>query len=130
MIDYDKDNEYKSTDVGGAVVCFDFKDKFVNLSKYQIQTSMKEKSTTHLKNWVIEVSEDGSNWFEIDRRKNDESLNEPRKSNVFDVQNPNNNFYRYLRLRQIGTSHYNCENCNIFSISRFDFYGQIKVPQA
>lgn len=130
MIDYDKDNEYKSTDVGGAIVCFDFKDKFVNLSKYQIQTSMKEKSTTHLKNWVIEVSEDGSNWFEIDRRKNDESLNEPRKSNVFDIQNPNNNFYRYLRLRQIGTSHYNCENCNIFSISRFDFYGQIKVPQA
>ena len=127
IVDFENDNEYKSNDIGGAIVCFDFKDKFIQLSKYEIQTSMKEKSTSHLKNWVIEVSKDGTNWQEIDRRKNDESLNGPKKSNVFDVQNPSNDFYRYLRIRQIGTSHYNSGNYNIFCISRMDFYGVIKT---
>ena len=129
MVDFDNDDEYKSSDAGGAIICFDFKDKFVQPSKYEIQTCMKEKSTYHLKNWVIEVSKDGSKWQVIDRHKNDDSLNEPKKSNVFDVQNPTNDFFRYLRIRQIGTSHYNRDNCNIFSITRMDFYGTIKIPK-
>ena len=129
IVDYDQDNEYKSNDAGAAIICFDFKDKFIQLSKYAIQTTMNNNSTAHLKNWVIEVSKDGTDWFEIDRRRNDESLKGPGKSNVFSIQSPSDKFYRYIRLRQIGTSHCNSDNCNIFSICRMDFFGHIKEPQ-
>ncbi|KAK8871776.1 hypothetical protein M9Y10_007517 [Tritrichomonas musculus] len=129
IVDFDLDNEYKSSDAGSAIICFDFKDMFVQLSNYAIQTTINEKSTAHLKNWVIEVSNDGTTWFEIDRRRNDESLKGPAKLNVFNIQNPNDQFYRYIRLRQIGTSHYISDNCNIFSVCKMDFFGKIKVPQ-
>ncbi|KAK8839504.1 hypothetical protein M9Y10_031862 [Tritrichomonas musculus] len=130
IVDFDKNNEYRSNDAGGAIVCFDFKDKLVQVKQYEIQTCMKDKSTSHLRNWVIEVSKDGINWTIIDRRKNDDTLKEPKSMNIFEVSKPINEFCRFVRLRQTGTSWYTNGNCCIISICKIDFFGEIGESQA
>lgn len=128
IVDFDKDNEYKSNDSGKAIICIDFKDKLVKVTQYQIQTSMKNNSSSHLKNWSVDGSKDGFAWFELDKRKNVSSLNQPKSIAVFEVHSQTNEFYRYIRIRQTGTSWYNTDNCNIISICRLDFFGQVMEP--
>ena len=65
LVDYQSSNYYHSLNNGNAFVCFDFKDKLIQISNYSIQSRNYDKNSIHLKNWVIEISENGQNWEEI-----------------------------------------------------------------
>ena len=129
LVDFDKDNEYKSNDTGGAIVCFDFMERLVQINKYEIRRGSNQAETPNLKNWVIEMSKDGVSWEVTDRRSNDISLNSAEDVVALDVNNPLKEFYRYIRIRQTGISWYSSYNCNVISLSAIDFYGKIKEPK-
>ena len=103
--------------------CFYFKEKSIQLSEYSIKTYGNGKNGHHLKNWCIEVSNDGSNWKEIDHRPEDQTLNGPHKQSIFKINEKQTEFYHFIRLLQTGCSWYGNYD---FDISKIEFFGILK----
>ena len=126
VVDYDNANGYCSKTDGSAFLVFDFKNRQVQLSGYSLQTCIDDPNGRHLKNWVVEVSNNKEDWEEIDRRENDPGINGSNVLHTFNVQKPKEEFHRFVRLRQIGNSWYSEDNHNQFQLLNVDFYGNIK----
>jgi hypothetical protein len=56
-------------------LCYDFKDRRIIPSHYSIRTNYGPANWQHLQNWVVEVSDRGEKWSEIDGRENNSELN-------------------------------------------------------
>ena len=119
-LDYQNSNIYHSNYDKETYVCIDFKDKSVQISSYSIKSA--SGNLVHLKNWSIEVSENGQNWTEIDSRSNDSALNGCGNKARFDIKKPQNGFYRFMRLRETGDEW----NGNIIGFELFELYGKLK----
>lgn len=120
LLDFSGDSQYLANSPNDAWVCFDFKDYSVNLSKYSIRSYKDGPNRYHLKNWVIETSNDGEHWEVIDDRKNCSTLNGNYLVGTFDVKP--NCFSRYIRLRQTGEL---WGNGNMW-FHYIEFYGLLK----
>lgn len=125
LVDYDKDNYYYSNNDILSNIYFDFKDRKVNISKYSIKSYNQESYTGHLKDWKIDVSNDGENWTTIDTHENDQTLNGPIIIGRFEVQKKDDEFYRFVRFGQTGNN-WNGRNCNFIYLYCFEFYGKLK----
>ena len=101
-------------------LCFDFKEKTVSLTKY----SLKSGEDRHLVRWVMEGSNDGSSWEELDRRDTEE-LSEPWITKTYDCERLQGRSFRYLRLCQTGNS--NSDDC--LSLSHIEFFGTIGTDE-
>ena len=119
-LDYQNNNCYISNNDKETYVCIDFKDKSVQISSYSIKSA--SGNLVHLKNWSIEVSENGQNWTEIDSRSNDSALNRCSNKARFDIKKPQNGFYRFMRLRKTGEEW----NGDYVGFELFELYGQLK----
>lgn len=126
VVDYESNTGFFSKDEDGTFLCFDFKDKIIQITNYSIESYGQEKNMCHPKNWVAEVSEDGSNWIEIDRHIDDPSLNEHSITVTFKVQKEMNGFYRYFRILQTGISWDERSNHFYFGIRHVELYGKLK----
>ena len=78
------------------------------------------------KSWVVEVSNDGKNWEEIDRRENNESLKGCNFVFTFKVQKQNHGFYRFVQLRQTSTAW--DQSSNYIWFLALEFNGELKYP--
>jgi hypothetical protein len=76
----------------------------------------------NLRSWVIEVSNDGVNWTEADRRENRDELCAKNVVRPFTVSKPS--VGRYVRLRQTGAN--NVGNFNTL-ISGFELFGTLML---
>lgn len=126
LVDYaNKSTIYHSKhDVENATICFDFKDKSVQLTSYTVQSYNGNKTSGHLKNWVVEVSNDNNDWKVIDKHVDDPTLQTPDKIATFNTEKTQE-FYRFVRIHQTGNSWYG----NYFLYFPFvEFYGKIKEP--
>ena len=104
--------------------CFDFKNHKIIPSHYSIKTIAASSNDRHLKNWIIEGSNDKENWTILDEQKNCSYLNGSNNVHSFqiDKQEKNEQEFEYLRIRQTGTNWYGDYYFYIFSI---EFYGKI-----
>lgn len=131
-VDFDNsESNYCSKDLSDSHICFDFKNRSVQLSNYAIKSRTKGSSSdyTSLKSWVIEASNDNTNWIELDRRDNDKSLNGRGFTKTFTVKNPQAAFYRFIRLRQTGKSWYGGDDKSYhFGLTFIEFYGKLQEP--
>jgi hypothetical protein len=84
---------FESRDEPGQWVCFDFQEMRVQLTSYAITRGL-----TCMVSWVLEVSMDGQNWTEIDRRANVLSRHPARDTERNDVANCPQG--RFVRLTQ------------------------------
>ena len=126
LIEYEKNNGYASKDDGNAFVCFDFKDKEIQLTSYSIQSSNSEANYHHLKNWSIEVSNDGNNWIEIDHHEDCPKLNGQKIIANFEVQQVNE-YNRFVRIRQTGNSWAFWGNHNSLFFYSIEFFGNLRI---
>lgn len=96
-------------------ICFDFKDHKVVPKKYSIRSCDAPQNDFHPRNWVIEGSNDNNNWVALDQQSNCLYLNGPSYVHTFDISNPKNDEYRFLRMRSTGCDWKNllylCFNC-------------------
>jgi hypothetical protein len=68
-------------------LCYDFKSRQVIPSRYHVRSYAYGKpSWCNLKNWVLEGSNDSGRWVELDRRENNDVLNDGNALGTFDVQ--------------------------------------------
>lgn len=130
LVDYESDNIFHSKNEKDIFICFDFKDKLVQVSSYSIKSHPYGPNNGHLANWVIEVSKDGSNWEEIDRHYDDQTLNNSNVIATFDVSNEKNDFYQFVRLKQTGYSWNGYPNSNsyLFYFYFIEFFGKLIEP--
>lgn len=136
LVDFDSSDStcyYRSEENPMAIITFDFKDRFVLLTNYAIQTGTWDSNQGHLKDWIIEGSLDGNKYDEIDCRVNDSSLRGNKYTSLFDVKHKETKFYHFIRLRQTGPASWNSEDnsngrVNRFEISNIEFYGFLKEP--
>lgn len=128
LVDFNKSNNYDSLDEGDAKIVFDFKEKLVQIDSYSIKTNDTGPNGSHLKNWVVEVSNDAKNWVEIDCHENDPTLNGPNIISNFTVKKSKKEFYRFIQLRQTGNSWYQFCNHNRFWFFLIEFFGKLKQP--
>lgn len=128
LVDFTNNNIYHSKNEKDVKICFDFKDKAIQLSSYSIKSYDTNKDNSgHLKSWVIEVSNDGENWTVVDDHNDDPSLNGPNITKNFQVKKQLNNFYQFVQLRSTG---YNwCSSINYYYIYFYfiDFFGKLKT---
>ena len=121
----DLDNKkscFESSNEPNSWICYDFQELKVKPKSYSIRTYMN--GYNHLQNWCIEASNDNDNWTIIDERRNERSLDDAGRSNTF-VLNRNQNeneFYKYLRLRQTGPT---TGGGSILNISALEFFGTV-----
>lgn len=124
LVDYNNNNNnwYASENKKDAEVVFDFKDMLIQVSSYSIKSIHSGPNMNHLRNWVIEISNDGNEWEEIDKRENESSLNGSNFIKTFAVQHIKS-FCRFVKLRQTGKNWFNNYTTNINTI---DFNGKFK----
>ena len=126
LVDYQKENYYGSNYNKLGFVCFDFKEKSIKLTGYTIKSNSNSSGACSPKSWVVEVSNDNNEWEEIDRHENDSSLKGSKIMFTFKIQNQNEkeNFYRFIRLRQMSKG-WDRSDDRIWFYS-IDFNGEIR----
>jgi hypothetical protein len=102
-------------------LCYDFKNSRVALTHYSIRTCPGGTNGSHLKSWVIEISNDGSNWTEVDRRVNNNDLNGTSFIGTYSISGQVHES-RFVRLRQIGKNH---NGCDLLVVSAFELFGTL-----
>ena len=109
LVNYENDSRYQSLmgSDGNTFIRFDFKDR----------------------NWVIEISDDGENWEEIDRHIDDPALNGQNIVHNFKVNKKNSGFHRFVRLRQTGKTWSQPGDPYHFFFSFIEFYGKLRISQ-
>ena len=105
-----------------AWVCFDFINMKIEITEYKIDAS----GSCPIKNWVLEVSNDKSNWKTIDTHSNDEIFKGSIKIQTFKVQK--NDFSRYCRIRHTGEFCDYSSGCHM-QIYRIEFYGKLEIHE-
>ena len=104
-----------------ATVVFDFKNMEIEISKYTIKSCSYEPYEGHIKNWVIEISNNLNDWTVIDEHVNSNELNDYDAVETFSVAQLK--FARYCRFRHTGD--YWGYNDFAMGLSSIEFYGRL-----
>jgi hypothetical protein len=96
-------------------------DHAFQLQQYTLKTFIGGSGSGHLKNWVIEGSNNLNEWDVIDRRNENEDLNNRERCQTFKCEAPSG-LYRYIRLRQFGKNH--CGTDFLF-LGNVEFFGAL-----
>lgn len=105
-----------------CMVCFDFKNLQISISKYSIKSSTKhDPNQGQLKNWVAEISSDGKQWTKIDEQSNCSELNKKGAVKTFEVNQQK--YARYFRIRNIN-DYWEINGWNL-KFNSIEFYGQL-----
>ena len=115
---------YHSNGDANTYIRFDFKDKKIQVDSYSIQSYNYGPNCGHLRNWVLEVSNDSDHWEVIDSHSNDSSLNGGNIIKTFHT-NKSESFYRFVQIRQTGQS---WRNDYYVYFPYVEFYGKLKQP--
>ncbi|KAK8841528.1 hypothetical protein M9Y10_027149 [Tritrichomonas musculus] len=128
LVDFEKTNVYESKNQPDIFVCFDFKDMQIQLSDYSIKSGGDGQNGWHLRNWAIEVSNDGKSWEEVDRHSNDSTLNGSYITSSYKISNERKEFYRYVRIHQTGISWNGHPNSQYYYVEMccFELFGKIE----
>ena len=114
----DPDRYFLSKCEEGSWICFDFKEHRVIPKHYTIRTHDCDYS----KSWVIEGSENESEWVTLDSQTNCDHLKGSKKVHTFGISDPNSREFKFIRMRQTGK---NWSNCNCLRINSFEIYGTL-----
>jgi len=117
IADLEIHSNFDCADAENMWVCYDFKNRRVRLTYYLLRSY----DCRFLRSWVIEVSDDGSHWTEVDRRENNTDLNGKYRVAIFPVCKLS--VCRYVRLRQIGKNH--DKNDYDTRIEAFELFGAL-----
>jgi hypothetical protein len=98
-------------------VCYDFKERRIVPTHYTIRTNGYGPGGEHLKSWLVEISGDGQNWWEVAREENNTQLNGKWFSDTFAVAGGGE--CRFIRLVNIGRNHYGGDS---FWISAWEIF--------
>ena len=121
LVDYGSDAIYHSERDPNAYFCIDFYHRRVIPKGYSLK-SYSWQIGHHLRYWVLECSNDGKNWLQVDCRQNNYDLNGSHISRHFAISTPPSTGFRFVRLRKIGPDH---RNDNYLILNSFEIFGTL-----
>ena len=121
LVDYGWNDWWGSNDRKDSYVQFDFKAIKVCVSDYAIQSD--GDSGHHLRSWVLEASNGGERWDELDNRYTSELDGKYIVKN-YNCKLNRSTFYRLIRLRQTGK---NTSDSNYLKLSQIEFFGKVAM---
>ena len=119
---YNTNNWYGSNNEQNSWICFDFKDKRIIPTNYQIKSCDYDSSWAHPKSWIIEGLNDNGQWENLSTVNDCSYLNGRCLSHIFQVTNPNQKKFSRIRLTQTGKTWFP-NDC--LSINCFELYGKL-----
>ena len=119
ILDFNENYHYHLQPID-SWICLDFKNKKVRIENYSIKTNKDAINSGHLKSWKIEVSNDGSSWYDIDNRVNCSTLNGSRLTGTFSATH--NEYSRFVRIHQTGQTWCGSDDSWFYYI---EFYGYL-----
>jgi hypothetical protein len=111
---------FVSDDAPGQWLCIDFRALAVTPTAYVLRAVRGAPGSAHPRGWVVEASDDGAQWTEIDRRSDNAQLNAADAVAVFEVAVTA--VARRVRIRQTQTNH---AGNNVLAIASFDVIGAL-----
>lgn len=123
-IDFDDNLHYFcSDDAPNQWLQYDFKNRKVRPTHYSIKTCHEYgKGQYGMMNWIVQGSNDGVKWIELDYRKGVTDLDNFYAFHTFEIQKTTD-FYRYLRITQNGP---NSGGSHYLIFSALEYFGSIK----
>ena len=118
IVDQNDNTSFSSDGVSNSWIQLDFKERKVLLDGYTLKTWGQDGG--HLRNWVLEVSNDGLTYTEIDRHKKCPILNGPLNTATFKVSCSTPQ--RFVRLKQIGS---NTNGYSYLNLNQIEFSGSL-----
>ena len=125
VADLKRDWYYKSHNLEGSWICYDFKERRVIPTSYTVRSIDQGSGWFHLRSWVIQVSNDGRSWTEIDRRTDNNDLNGARAIANFKISNVPCETFRFFRLKTTGKNHCNWDSRYQLIISALEVFGAL-----
>lgn len=117
----DKSSCFESSNEPNSWICYDFQNLKVKPVSYSVRTYVN--GNNHMQSWCVEGSNDKLNWSILDEHKKDKSLNSIGKEMNFKItQNYDDEYFRFLRLRQTGKA---TDGIDILNLSALEFFGSI-----
>jgi hypothetical protein len=119
--DLNADSFFYSKDQKDQYLCYDFRNNAVKPTHYSIRSRYNGNDMDlYPKSWVIEGSDDGQEWIELDRRQNNQDLNSRNAVKMFPIARAKE--CRQIRLRQTGPNHYRSPS-HCLVLSGFELFG-------
>jgi hypothetical protein len=117
------DDYWESGNHDNSWLCYDFKDCCVRPTHYTIHSPrVRSQVDYYLKNWIVEISNDGSEWTAIDSHTNNGDLNGPNLVHTYNISN--SDYCRMIRIRHLGESWHSSQRYYIM-ISSLEFFGDL-----
>lgn len=132
---FDLQSCFHSRNEVNSTLTYDFRNFKVAPTFYSIRTNpWGGKGHYHLMNWVLEGSNDASNWILLDQKAEEKSLDMINGENTFKcnkIVDKNDDgkemLFRYLRIRNTGpNSGSNQVLNNVMNIGALEFFGTLK----
>lgn len=111
---------YSSGNSVGEFLQIDLKTRTFKPNRYALQ-SRYDVNNNMLRNWVFEVSNDGSAWTVLDTHTNDTTHNSVNVWGSWPVTTPSS--WRYMRIRNTGPDSQGSQN--YITLGEIEFYGTL-----
>jgi hypothetical protein len=121
IVDFASQGYFYSKGGRNQWVCLAFKAERVRPTHYSLESG---GGVSHLANWVLEGSDGGDRWVELDRQKQNTALKQKHQTASFPIRVPQE--VGKLRLRQIGKSH---DRDDILLIGKIEVFGDF-IPES
>ena len=107
VVDLWSRSEFCSNPSPNSWICYGLGEWRVTPTSYSIRSYGRGPGGEHLKTWVLEASNDGSedSWAVVDSRENNSDLNSSYVIRNFAISAPPSEVFRFIRLRQTGKNH-------------------------
>ena len=123
LLSENENNDFYTNSENNPSICLEFKKYRIMPKSYTIKSSNNYQGGHHPKSWIIEGSEDNSNWIKIDEQKDCSELNGPKFSYNFEIKKKYDMEFKFIRITHTGNCWDNCNN--ILSIGSIEFYGDL-----
>ena len=125
ILEIDKIGFFQSNNQPDPWVCFEFTNHTIIPSSYSIRSANWYKNCYHPKSWVIEGSNDNSNWMNLDIQVNCSYLNEQNHVHTFSIRNRDRSEFRFIKMRLTDKSWCSCSDNSRLVFSSIEFYGKL-----
>ena len=123
LVEYDTQSYGSYTkNLSNEWFCFELKKHQIIPTYYSIKTNWQGQNGIHPRSWVIEASNDNSNWDIIDEQNDCSYLNGSYFSHSFPIKNTKQTEYKFIRMKLTGP---NWSYTNYFYISKFEIFGTL-----
>jgi hypothetical protein len=122
VLDLRANSVFVSEYYAGQWLCVDFKEMLVKPLHYTIRSQYNGfPNGPNLRSWVVEASNNGTEWDQIDSKEDNAELNGKNITKTWEVAK-RELLVSMIRIRQTGTSHDGSER---FVISAIEFFGHL-----